>query len=102
MSTTYTLTAILLMALVTYIPRMLPVTIFQKKIKSKFVQSFLKYVPYAVLSALTIPDILYSTNSFPTAGIGLAVALLLSYLERNLVIVASGAILAVYVSSLFL
>lgn len=101
MSTTYTLTAIFLMALVTYIPRMLPVTIFQKKIKSTFVQSFLKYVPYAVLSALTIPDILYSTGSFSTAGVGLVAALILSYLEKNLVIVASGAILAVYAASLF-
>ena len=99
MSTSYILTAIILMAIVTYIPRMLPVTIFQKKIKSTFIQSFLKYVPYAVLSALTIPDIIYSTNNNYTAIVGTAVACILAYFERNLVIVASGAIIAVYLTS---
>ncbi len=102
MSTSHALIAIFLMALVTYLPRMLPITIFQKKIESPFVQSFLKYVPYAVLSALTIPDIIYSTNSYATASVGIVVACILAYFERNLVIVASGAILSVYITSLFL
>lgn len=102
MTTSHALLAILLMALVTYLPRVLPITIFQKKIESPFVQSFLKYVPYAVLTALTIPDIIYSTNSYMTAGIGTFVACVLAYFERNLVVVASGAILSVYIASLFL
>lgn len=49
----YVLTCVLLMALVTYIPRVLPVTIFRKQIRSKFIRSFLDYTPYAVLGALT-------------------------------------------------
>lgn len=102
MSTSYAVAAILIMALVTYLPRMLPITIFQKKIHSKFVQSFLHYVPYAVLSALTIPDILYATNNYSTACVGFAVACILSYFEKNLVVVASGAILSVYLCGLFL
>lgn len=101
MSISQALIAIFLMALVTYIPRVLPITIFQKKIESPFIQSFLKYVPYAVLSALTIPDIIYSTNNYITAGIGTAVALTLAYFKKNLVIVASGAILSVYAASFF-
>ena len=52
----YVLTCVLLMALVTYIPRVLPVTIFRKQIRSKFIRSFLDYTPYAVLGALTFPD----------------------------------------------
>ena len=92
--------AVLLMALVTYLPRMLPIAIFRKKIKSKFIQSFLKYVPFAVLAALTIPDIFYSTNSFFTASLGTLVALVLAYFEQNLVVVSLGAIITVYLSGL--
>ena len=53
---------VILMAIVTYIPRALPITVFRKKIKSKYVRSFLDYTPYAVLGALTFPDIFYSTG----------------------------------------
>ena len=58
----YVLTCVLLMALVTYIPRVLPVTIFRKQIRSKFIRSFLDYTPYAVLGALTFPDVFTSTG----------------------------------------
>lgn len=92
--------AVLLMALVTYLPRMLPLAIFRKPIRSKFIKSFLKYVPYAVLGALTFPDIFYSTGTFLTAACGTIVALILAYFERSLVIVALGAILTVYVTGL--
>lgn len=96
----YALYAVLLMALVTYLPRMLPVAIFRKKIKSRFIQSFLHYVPYAVLSALTIPYIFDSTGNYTTAACGTVVAILLAYLEKNLVIVASGAIITVLIAGL--
>ena len=94
----YALYGVLLMALVTYLPRMLPVAIFRKKIQSRFIQSFLHYVPYAVLSALTIPEIFSSTGNYATAACGTVVAIVLAYFERNLVIVASGAILTVYLA----
>ena len=55
----YVLTCVLLMALVTYIPRVLPVTIFRKQIRSKFIRSFLDYTPYAVLGALTFSGCIY-------------------------------------------
>lgn len=51
------LICVALMALVTYIPRVLPVTIFRKQICSRFIRSFLDYTPYAVLGALTFPDV---------------------------------------------
>lgn len=88
--------AIILMALVTYIPRVLPLALFRKEIKSKYIKSFLHYVPYAVLGALTFPDIFYSTANPATAVCGTAVALILAYLEKGLVIVALGAIITVY------
>lgn len=63
----YVLTCVLLMALVTYIPRVLPVTIFRKQIRSKFIRSFLDYTPYAVLGALTFPDVFTSTGHLYSA-----------------------------------
>ena len=53
--------SVVIMAGVTYLLRMLPVTIFRKKIENRFVRSFLAYVPYAVLAAMTIPDIFFAT-----------------------------------------
>ena len=52
--------SVVIMAGVTYLLRMLPVTIFRKKIENRFVRSFLAYVPYAVLAAMTIPDIFFT------------------------------------------
>lgn len=69
---------ILVMAGVTYLIRMLPLVLFRKKIESQFVKSFLYYVPYAVLGAMTFPDILSSTASVWSAVAGLAMAIFMS------------------------
>ena len=79
------------MAGVTYLIRMIPFTVFQKKIRSRFVLSFLHYVPYAVLSAMTIPAIFYSTGSMVTAAAGTVVAIVLAYFEKPLIVVALAA-----------
>jgi branched-subunit amino acid transport protein len=94
--------AVVIMALVTYIPRALPIIVFRKEIKSNYIKSFLRYVPYAVLGALTFPDIFYSTGNLISAICGTLVALWLSYREKSLVVVALGAIITVYVTGLFL
>jgi branched-subunit amino acid transport protein len=94
--------AVIFMALVTYIPRVLPIAIFRKEIKSTYIKSFLQYVPYAVLGALTFPDIFSSTGSLATAVLGTLMALYLSYREKSLVVVAIGSILTVYLSGLIL
>ena len=94
--------AVLVMAIVTYIPRALPLTFFKKKIKSPWLLSFLYYVPYAVLGAMVFPAILYSTESIQTAVVGLVVAMILAFLEKDLLIVAIGSIIAVYISSFFM
>ncbi len=82
---------LLVMAGVTYLIRMLPFTLFRKEIKSTFVRSFLAYIPYAVLGAMTFPGIFYATSSLPSAIAGTVVALVLAFFRRSLLIVALGA-----------
>ncbi|MCM1246120.1 MAG: AzlD domain-containing protein [Roseburia sp.] len=96
----YCLLCILIMALVTYLPRVLPITLFRGEIRSRYIRTFLDYTPYAVLGALTFPEIFYSTGNTLSSIIGTAVALLLAYLKRGLVVVAVGAILAAYLSQI--
>lgn len=96
------LVAISLMAIFTYIPRVLPITIFRNEIKSPYIKSFLRYVPYAVLGALTFPDIFYSTGNVITAVSGVLAALVLAYRGRGLFIVALGSIIAVYLTGLII
>ena len=93
---------VFLMALVTYIPRVLPLTIFRKQIKSRFIRSFLDYTPYAVLGAMTFPDVFTSTGSLYSALAGTAVALILSYYRKGLVTVACSAIAVVYLVEMIL
>lgn len=93
---------IAVMAGVTYLIRVIPFTFFRKKIKSRFFKSFLYYIPYAVLSAMTIPAIFYSTGNIATALIGTAAAIILAYLNMPLIVVALAASGAALVSGLFI
>ena len=93
---------LIIMAGVTYLTRMLPLVIFRKDIKNTFIRSFLYYVPYAVLGAMTIPAVLYSTSSIVSASAGLSVALVLAFFKRGLLTVAVSASAAVYICELFL
>lgn len=93
---------ILVMALVTYLIRMIPLTIFRKKITNTFVRSFLYYVPYACLTAMTVPAVFYATESLMSAFAGVAAAVILACCRRNLVTVAAGACLAVFIVEQFL
>lgn len=92
----YVITCIFIMALVTYIPRVLPLTIFRRPIKSRYIRSFLDYTPYAVLGAMTFPDVFFSTGTLISALAGTAAALILSYYRKGLVTVACAAIAVVY------
>lgn len=93
---------IAVMAGVTYLIRMLPFTLLRRKIQSRFLRSFLYYMPYAVLSAMTIPAIFYATGSVPTAIIGTIVAVILAYLNLPLIIVALAAAAAALISGFIL
>lgn len=96
------LLAVLIMAIVTYIPRVLPMAFVKKKIKSKFLRSFLFYVPFAVLGAMTFPSILYSTGNLYSALIGMVVALVLASLGKGLLTVAISSLLSVYLFQLLI
>lgn len=93
---------IAVMAGVTYLIRMIPFTLFRKKIKSRFIQSVLYYIPYAVLSAMTFPAIFYSTNNTITAAVGTVIAIILAYFKLPLTVVAIAACAAAYITGLFI
>lgn len=93
---------ILVMAAVTYLVRMLPLTLIRRTITSPFLRSFLHYVPYVTLSVMTFPAILSSTAT-PWSGLaGFVVAVLLSYKGKNLILVSLTACAVVFLLELIL
>ena len=93
---------ILTMALTTYLIRVLPLTIFRKPIKSRFLRSFLHYVPYACLTAMTFPAILSSTASIISGAAALIVAVVLAYKGKSLIVVALSSSAVVLLTEFFL
>ena len=83
------------MAITTYLIRVLPLTIFRKPIRSRFLRSFLHYVPYACLTAMTFPAILSSTASIISGAAALIVAVCLAYRGKSLIVVALSSSVAV-------
>lgn len=90
-----TLLAVLLMALVTYLPRVLPIVLVKGKVQSRMIKSFLYYTPYSVLGAMTFPSILFSTENMYFSIAGTLTALVLAYFEQGLMKVAISAVLVV-------
>ena len=93
---------IAVMAGVTYLIRMIPFAAFSRQIKSRFFRSFPYYVLYAVLTAMTIPAIFYSTGSMISAAFGTAVAVLLAYFDMPLIVVALAASAAAFAAGLII
>lgn len=88
---------IFVMAGVTYLIRMLPLVLAKKEISNPFIKSFLYYVPYACLAAMTFPAILFATESPVSGAAGLGAALIVAYKEKSLLTVALAACCAVFV-----
>lgn len=82
------------MALVTYLPRLLPFLITPKRKYPAKVQQFLSYLPFAILGALIFPGVLSSTGDTASAVVGMMVALILAWRRAHLIVVVVGAILA--------
>ena len=93
---------ILVMAVVTYFIRVLPLTLIRKPIKNRFIRSFLYYVPYVTLSVMTFPGILSATSSVYSGAAGLLAALILAFFWASLFKVAVGACGIVFLLELFL
>ena len=91
---------LILMALSTYLIRALPFALVKNKIENTFIKSFLAYIPYSVLTAMTIPAIFYAPNSVVAASVGLFVAVMLSLRNASLMTVAFLASLTVFVCEL--
>lgn len=93
---------LLVMAGVTYLVRMLPLVLVRKKITNRYVRSFLYYIPYSVLTVMTVPAIFFSTGSIISALVGTAVAVVLAYFKKSLIVVAASAAGAVLVAELLM
>lgn len=94
--------SIILMALVTYLIRMLPLVLFRKPIRNRFFRSFLFYAPYVTLAVMTFPAILSTTGSTLTAVIGFACAIIMALSGVHFVITTFGTCLIVFLIQLFL
>ena len=90
------------MALTTYLIRVLPLTLFRKPIRSRFVRSFLHYVPYACLTAMTFPAILTSTDRLISGIAALVVAVVLAYRNKPLIVVSLASSAAVLATDLLM
>ena len=89
---------ILAMALTTYLIRVLPLTIFRRPIRSRYLRSVLYYVPYTCLTAMTFPAILSSTAALVSGAAALAVAVFLAYRGKSLIVVALSSSAAVLIT----
>ncbi|MBQ3168580.1 MAG: AzlD domain-containing protein [Clostridia bacterium] len=93
---------ILVMALVTYLIRAIPFVLFRRQIKSRFIKSLLYYLPYAVLTAMTIPDIFTATRNTLTAAIGCLAAVIFALFGKSLLTVAVAACAAAFVCDMII
>ena len=91
---------LLVMAGVTYLIRMLPLAAIRGKVRSVFLQSFLYYVPYAVLGAMTFPAVFSATGNWITALAGTVAALILGWMEKGLLTVAAVACVVAFLTGL--
>ena len=101
MNVTQMLICLAIMAGITYLIRVLPITVLRKKITSVFIKSFLFYVPYAVLAALTFPAIFTATVNIVTSVVGTMIALIFAFFDLGLIVVAIGAVAGALLAGLF-
>ena len=98
----YLLLTVFVMAVMTYLPRMLPLTFFKKEIHSRFIRSLLYYVPYAVLSALPFPSILYATGHMGSALVGGLAGIYFAYRQKGLVFVACVTVICSFIAHILI
>ena len=91
---------LLVMAGVTYLIRMLPLVLVKRKIKNRFLLSFLYYIPYAVLAVMTVPDMFFATGNIYSAVVGFVTAAVLAFFGKSLITVAAASCGAVLVAEL--
>lgn len=92
----YNVIVVIIMALVSYIPRVLPLVFIKKEITNKFIRSFLYYIPYAVLACLTFPAIFYFSSNIYLSLIGTIVSIVLSLLNQKMYVVVLISVIVVF------
>ena len=93
---------IAVMAITTYLIRVVPFVAIRGKIKSRFIKSVLYYIPYAVLSAMTFPAIFFATGDVISSSVGTAAALLMAFFDLPLIVVALSSSAAALIASLIM
>ncbi len=93
---------ILVMGLVTYMIRVLPLTLIRKQIKNQVIRSFLYYVPYVTLAVMTFPAIMGETGSQWSALAALVIGIVLAFLGNDLMIVSIACVLTVFLTELLI
>lgn len=89
-----------IMALSTYLIRAIPFALLKQKIQSPFIKSFLHYIPYTVLTVMTVPGALYATGNVWAAAAGLIVAAITAIKGKGLTLVAAAACVTVLIVEL--
>ena len=93
---------IAVITLVTYLIRVLPLTLIRKQIKNTFIRSFLYYVPYVTLAVMTLPAIIYATDSIWSGIAALVIGVAMAWFSGNLFLVAISSCAVVFLLELFL
>lgn len=93
---------IAVMAVTTYLIRVIPFAAVRGRIKSPFINSVLYYIPYAVLSAMTFPAIFYATGNTVTSVVGTAIALVMAYFDLPLIVVALSSSAGAFITALII
>lgn len=101
MNRLYVYICILLMALITYVIRILPLVLFRRPITNAFIRSFLYYAPYVTLSVLAFPAVLYCTESLLISGLAFLCAVVMTLIFGNFVLTTLVSCLLVFVLKLF-
>ena len=91
-------TYLLILAGSTYLIRVIPFVLMKRKIENQFIKSFLHYIPYAVLTAMTVPAIFHSTDYILSAVLGFVAAIILALMRKSITVVAIGTCVCVYVT----
>lgn len=102
MKDSYIWICIIVSGIVSYIIRVMPLTLIRKPITDRFIRSFLYYVPYVTLSVMTFPAIMLATESMISGIAALLVGVILAYQEKGLPVVASACCMTVFILELFL
>ena len=88
---------VLVMAVTTYLIRVIPLTLITKPIRSRFIRSFLYYLPVACLTAMTFPAILSATDHMISGAAGLVIGIILAFKNKSLIVVAVSSSAAVFI-----